>query len=145
MKAIIQRVSEASVTIDGEISGSIEKGLMVLLGIHKDDDEKIMDWMINKIVNLRIFEDEAGKMNLSVKDIGSGILVVSNFTLYGNAKKGFRPSFTEAAKPDISEPLYDKFLEKISREDINVQSGEFGAMMDIKMTNAGPVTIILEK
>lgn len=145
MKAIIQRVSEASVTIDGKVSGSIEKGLMVLLGIHKDDDKKIMDWMINKIVNLRIFEDEAGKMNLSVKDISGGILVVSNFTLYGNAKKGFRPSFTEAAKPAISEPLYDKFLEKINREDIKVQSGEFGAMMDVSMTNSGPVTITLEK
>lgn len=145
MKAVIQRVSSAQVEIDNKINGKIYTGLMVLLGIKEDDDEKIIDWMINKILNLRIFGDDSGKMNLSVKDVSGGILIISNFTLYGNAKKGFRPSYTDAAKPEKAEELYNIFIEKISREDINLQTGIFGASMNVSLVNDGPVTIIVEK
>lgn len=145
MKAVIQRVSSAQVEIDNKINGKIDTGLMVLLGIKEDDDEKIIDWMINKILNLRIFGDDSGKMNLSVKDVSGGILIISNFTLYGNAKKGFRPSYTDAAKPEKAEELYNIFIEKISREEINIQTGIFGASMNVTLVNDGPVTIIVEK
>lgn len=145
MKVVIQRVSSAQVEIDNKINGKIDTGLMVLLGIKEDDNEKIIDWMINKILNLRIFGDDSGKMNLSVKDVSGGILIISNFTLYGNAKKGFRPSYTEAAKPEKAEELYNIFIEKISLEDINIQTGIFGASMNVSLVNDGPVTIIVEK
>ncbi len=145
MKLVIQRVLNASVKIDNEIYSSIDKGLLVLAGFKYNDDEKIYDWIINKLVNLRIFEDENDKMNLSVKDINGEILIVPNFTLYGNAKKGFRPSYTDAAKPDEAAVLFENFCNKISKSDISTKFGKFGAMMEVSLTNDGPVTIILEK
>lgn len=146
MKIVIQRVKRASVTVNGSISGQIDHGLLLLVGIHETDTREQIDWCCRKISKLRIFEDEEGKMNLSVRDKKGGILVVSQFTLYGNAKKGTRPSFVEAAKPDVAEPLYDYMIEKLKKiNDLPVESGEFGAMMDVELVNDGPVTLILEK
>ncbi len=146
MKIVIQRVSRASVTINEKISGEIERGLLLLVGIHETDTKEQADWCCGKIPKLRIFEDDEGKMNRSVKDINGGILVVSQFTLYGNVKKGTRPSFIEAARPETAEPLYEYMIEKLKKESgLMVESGEFGAMMDVKLLNDGPVTLILEK
>ena len=146
MKIVIQRVERASVTINGSVSGAIEKGLLLLVGIHETDTKKEIDWCCRKIPKLRIFEDDDGKMNHSVQDIGGGLLVVSQFTLYGNAKKGNRPSFIEAAKPDKAEPMYDYMIDKLKSESgLKVESGEFGAMMDVELINSGPVTLILEQ
>jgi D-tyrosyl-tRNA(Tyr) deacylase len=145
MKLVIQRVKKASVTIDNKLFSEINKGLMILVGLKDTDNDKIFDWMLNKIINLRIFEDNDDKMNLSVKDINGQILLVPNFTLYGNAKKGFRPSFTEAAKPSDAEELFNQFSEKLSKTEIDVKFGKFGAMMDVSLINNGPVTIIIEK
>ena len=146
MKIVIQRVERASVTINGTVSGVIEKGLLILVGIHETDTKKEIDWCCRKIPKLRIFEDDDGKMNRSVQDIGGGLLVVSQFTLYGNAKKGNRPSFIEAAKPDKAEPMYDYMIDKLKSESgLKVESGEFGAMMDVELINSGPVTLILEQ
>lgn len=146
MKVVIQRVKKASVTINKVVSGSIENGLLLLVGIHESDTKKEVDWCCRKIPTLRIFEDEEGKMNRSVKDVDGGILVVSQFTLYGNAKKGTRPSFIEAARPEKAEPLYDYMIEVLKRDSgLQIESGEFGAMMDVELINNGPVTLILEK
>lgn len=146
MKIVIQRVSRASVTINEKISGEIERGLLLLVGIHETDTKEQADWCCGKIPKLRIFEDDEGKMNRSVKDINGGILIVSQFTLYGNVKKGTRPSFIEAARPETAEPLYEYMIEKLKKESgLMVESGEFGAMMDVKLLNDGPVTLILEK
>lgn len=146
MKVVLQRVKNASVTIDNEVSGSIEKGLLLLVGIHESDTKKEIDWCCRKIPTLRIFEDDDGKMNRSVTDINGGILVVSQFTLYGNTNKGTRPSFIEAAKPEKAEPLYDYMIDVLKRNSgLQIESGKFGAMMDVKFTNSGPVTLILEK
>jgi D-tyrosyl-tRNA(Tyr) deacylase len=145
MKAIVQRVKQARVEIDGKVSGEICNGILVLLGIIDGDREKI-EWMSRKLINLRIFPDEEGKMNRSVSDVGGGILIVSNFTLYGDVQKGTRPSFGRAAHPDISEPIYDEMI-KYMREnfDVSIETGKFGAMMDVSLVNDGPVTIIIEK
>ncbi len=146
MRIVVQRVSRSSVKVNGEITGKIGEGLLLLVGIHESDTKKEIDWCCKKVSKLRIFEDDKGKMNLSVRDVGGGILVVSQFTLYGNAKKGTRPSFIEAAKPDIAEPLYNYMIEKLETiNDLKIESGEFGAMMDVELVNDGPVTIILEK
>jgi D-tyrosyl-tRNA(Tyr) deacylase len=145
MRAVVQRVSRAKVEIDGDVSGEITKGILLLLGIHESDTEKELEWMVNKISKLRIFEDEEGKMNHSLLDVSGEILVVSQFTLYGDARKGTRPSFIEAGKPDMAEPLYERSLELFEAKGIHTQSGEFGAMMDVSLTNDGPVTIILDK
>ncbi|TVR16308.1 MAG: D-tyrosyl-tRNA(Tyr) deacylase [Balneolaceae bacterium] len=146
MRIVIQRVSRASVTIDGEISGKIERGLLLLVGIHETDTKAEAEWCCSKIPRLRIFEDGEGKMNLSAQDINGGLLVVSQFTLYGNTKKGTRPSFVEAARPEMAEPLYEYMIDKLKKESgLKVESGEFGAMMDVELINEGPVTIILEK
>ena len=146
MKVVVQRVKNASVTVDDEITGSIENGLLLLVGIHESDTKKEVDWCCRKIPSLRIFEDDEGKMNRSVEDIKGGILVVSQFTLYGNANKGTRPSFIEAAKPEKAEPLYDYMIEVLKRDSgLQIESGEFGAMMDVEFVNSGPVTLILEK
>ena len=146
MKIVIQRVSRASVTINEKISGEIERGLLLLVGIHETDTKEQADWCCGKIPKLRIFEDDEGKMNRSVKDINGGILIVSQFTLYGNVKKGTRPSFIEAARPETAEPLYEYMIEKLKKESgLMVESGEFGAMMEVKLLNDGPVTLILEK
>jgi D-aminoacyl-tRNA deacylase len=145
MKAVVQRVKDAKVEINGKIVGEIDHGLLVLLGIIEGDDSHI-DWMCNKLANLRIFPDDEGKMNRSVSDVGGGILIVSNFTLYGNVQKGFRPSFGKAAHPDISEPIYDKLVDHFKEKyDVRLATGKFGAMMDVSLVNDGPVTIIIEK
>lgn len=146
MKVVVQRVKSASVTIGNEITGAIEEGLLLLVGIHQDDTEEQLKWMCDKILKLRIFEDEDEKMNLSVSDIEGGILVVSQFTLYGNAKKGTRPSFIEAAKPDKAEPIYEDIINYFKEHsELDIQTGKFGAMMDVELVNDGPVTLIMEK
>lgn len=145
MKALIQRVKRASVTIDGELYSSIEKGILVFLGVEKDDEEVNADKLAQKIANLRIFEDENEKMNLSVKDVKGEILVVSQFTLCGDCKKGTRPSFDKAAHPDKAVELYEYFCKNFENYDIPVQTGKFRAMMDVELINDGPVTFWLEK
>ncbi len=144
MKAVVQRVKEASVTVNDEVVGKIQSGLLVLLGIHQDDTDEMIEKMAGKIVRLRIFEDEEGKMSKSVQDTGGGILVVSQFTLYGNCKKGNRPSFIESAHPDKAKPMYEKVVQHIQGEGLNVQTGRFAAMMSVSLVNDGPVTLILE-
>lgn len=144
MKAVVQRVKEANVKVGGEIVGQIEKGLLVLLAIHKDDAEEKITKMAEKIINLRVFSDKNDKMNLSLLDISGQILVVSQFTLYADTKKGNRPSFMESAKPDKAKPFYEKFIKYMKNKGIKTQAGEFGAMMDVSLTNSGPVTIILD-
>ncbi|MDX1641113.1 MAG: D-aminoacyl-tRNA deacylase [Balneolaceae bacterium] len=146
MKIIIQRVSHASVTVDGEVTGKIGKGLLLLVGIHESDTEKEVEWCCRKIPTLRIFEDEEGKMNRSLRNVGGSLLVVSQFTLYGDAKKGTRPSFIEAARPEKAEHLYNYMIDELKKESgLIVESGRFGAMMDVELINDGPVTLILEK
>jgi D-tyrosyl-tRNA(Tyr) deacylase len=146
MKAVIQRVSSSSVMVDNEITGAIDQGLLVLIGIHKDDTKQQMEWICKKISKLRIFEDDEGKMNRSVQDVNGGILLVSQFTLYANSDKGTRPSFIEAARPEKAEPMYEDMIEWFkANTELDIQTGEFGAMMSVKLENDGPVTIILEK
>jgi len=146
MRIVIQRVESASVTVDGNKTGAIKKGLLLLVGIHESDTKKEIDWCCRKIPKLRIFEDGEGKMNVSAKDIGGEILVVSQFTLYGDMKKGTRPSFIEAAKPDKAEPLYDYMVDKLKSDtELNIETGEFGAMMDVELVNDGPVTLVMER
>ncbi|MFP4369299.1 MAG: D-aminoacyl-tRNA deacylase [Candidatus Kapaibacterium sp.] len=146
MKAVIQRVKSASVTIDGKIYSKISHGLLVLIGITDGDNKKKAEWVANKLANLRIFEDEEGRMNLSVTDKSGSILIVPNFTLYGDAKKGFRPSFGHAAPANISEPLYDYMIDYMMNNfSLKIAAGRFGAMMEVGLINDGPVTIILEK
>lgn len=144
MKAVIQRARDASVTIDGEVTGAIDHGLVVLLGVTHDDTMEDVKYVVNKIINLRIFEDKNEKMNLSLKDIGGSILSISQFTLYADTRKGRRPSFVNAAKPDLANELYEEFNEELRKENIHVETGEFGAMMDVRLTNSGPVTIIID-
>ncbi len=143
MRAVIQRVSEASVEVDGKIVGAIGNGLVVLLGIHREDTEEDLDYLVKKIPELRIFEDAEGKMNLSLREVQGEILAISQFTLYANTRKGRRPSFVEAAPPEIAEPMYERFIEKLQTSGIRVQRGVFGAMMLVRIFNQGPVTIIL--
>ena len=146
MRAVIQRVSKACVKIDGKVSGEIDTGLVVLLAVNNTDTYDTVEWFSNKLANLRIFPDNAGKMNKSVLDCNGGILLVSNFTVYGDANKGFRPSFIEAAHPDIAEPLYNEMISYLKKfYPIKIETGVFGAMMDIELVNDGPVTIIIEK
>lgn len=145
MKLVVQRVLEANVTIDNEVCGAIKNGLLVLLGIHKDDKAEDIAWFINKLLYLRIFNDSMDKMNLSVQDIKGGILLISQFTLYGNSKTGRRPDFLQAAPPAIAIPIYEKFLEELKGSYEHVQSGKFGADMKVFLINDGPVTLILEK
>ena len=145
MKLVIQRVTEASCRVDGTIVGSIKKGFLVLIGIGKDDTKEIADYFIKKMTGLRIFEDENGKTNLALKDVGGSLLLISQFTLYANCKNGNRPSFTEAAKPNIANELYEYFCDKCKERQIEVQKGLFGADMKVNLINDGPVTIILEE
>jgi len=144
MRAVIQRVKEAEVKVDGKTIGKISKGLLVLLAIHQDDTEDKIEKTATKIINLRIFGDKDEKMNLSVKDVGGEILVVSQFTLYGDTSRGNRPSFIESARPEKAIPYYKKFVEKIKDSDLKTATGEFGAMMDVNLVNDGPVTIIID-
>lgn len=143
MKAVIQRVSHAACMVDQEMTGEIGRGYMILVGFCKDDNEKTVQNMVEKIVRLRIFEDENGKMNRSILEVNGAVLSISQFTLYANAKKGNRPSFIEAAKPDISRPLYEMFNEKLAHY-VPVQTGIFGADMKISLVNDGPVTLCLD-
>jgi len=144
MRAVIQRVAKASVTVDGVITGQIGCGLLVLLGVGEDDGEEDIAYMANKISGLRIFPDKEEKMNLSVLDLDLEMLVVSQFTLYGSVRKGFRPSFTGAACPEKGEDYYEKFCMEIERLGLKIQKGVFGAMMDVELLNRGPVTILID-
>lgn len=144
MRFVIQRVTEASVTIDGEISGKIGKGYLVLIGVADTDTKEIADKMIRKMIGLRIFEDEQGKTNLSLADVDRGLLLVSQFTLYANCKRGNRPSFIEAGKPDMANEMYEYIIEKCRESVDEVQTGEFGADMKVQLLNDGPFTILLD-
>lgn len=144
MKAVVQRVTRASVTVDGEIVGKIGKGYLVLFGVGEGDTKADCDRMAAKLIKLRIFEDQNGKTNLSIGDVGGEMLVVSQFTLYADCSHGNRPSFTMAAKPDVANELYEYFCEKISESGINVRKGVFGADMKVELLNDGPFTVILE-
>ena len=144
MKFVIQRVTHASVTVDRDVLGKIEKGFMVLIGIEDSDTQEVADKMISKMLGLRIFEDEEGKMNLALKDVGGGLLLISQFTLYADCKKGNRPSFVKAGKPDMAEPMYEYIIEKCREQIKNTQKGQFGADMKVELLNDGPVTIVLD-
>jgi len=144
VKAVIQRVLSASVTVDGNEIGTINQGFLILLGIEKDDEPEDLDYMIYKTVGLRIFKDEQNNMNLSIQDVAGETLVVSQFTLCADTRKGYRPSFINAAHPEIAESTYEKFCKKLQDENVPVQMGRFGAMMEVKLTNDGPVTILLD-
>ena len=145
MRAVVQRVSRAGVTIGERVSGRIGRGVLVLVGFTQGDEDAAVDWVAEKIINLRIFPDTEGKMNRSVQDVGGGILVVSQFTLYGDVQRGRRPSFIEAAPPEIAIPLYERFISSLKGSGCEVQTGEFGAMMSVDLINDGPVTLLIER
>lgn len=147
MRALIQRVKSASVTVDGSIIGQIEQGLLALFGMQKEDHAGLLPWFVEKLVHLRIFKDDAGKMNRSIQDVDGGILVVSQFTLYGDCRTGRRPSFIQTLSPDQAKPLYDQFVVELRKKmgDAKVQTGEFGAEMQVELINDGPVTFLLEQ
>ncbi len=144
MRAVVQRVSKASVSVNGSVCGRIERGLLVLLGVAAGDTDKDLDYVVDKITGLRIFEDELGKMNLSVSDVGGAILAVSQFTVCGDCRKGKRPSFDTAASPELAEVFYDRFVEKCRNSGISVATGVFRAHMSVSLINDGPVTILLD-
>jgi D-tyrosyl-tRNA(Tyr) deacylase len=145
MRLVVQRVKNAEVKVDGKITGSIEKGFLVLLGVTHTDTKETADYLVKKLCKLRIFEDENEKMNLGLKDVGGSLLIVSQFTLYADCSEGNRPSFINAAKPDMANELYEYFCNKCKEQDIKVEKGIFGADMKVSLLNDGPVTIILEK
>ena len=148
MRVVLQRVSRAEVRIDGRVAGAISRGFLLLVGFTAHDAENAEDrlaWMADKVVSLRLFPDSEAKMNLGLEDIGGGILVVSQFTLYGDVRKGRRPSFIDAARPEIAIPLYERFVALLRAAGRPVETGEFGAMMDVELLNDGPVTLILER
>lgn len=144
MRAIIQRVKQARVEVDGEVVGRIGEGMLVLLGAGKDDTEEDVEYLADKVLGLRIFEDSEGKMNLSVTDTGGEVLVVSQFTLYGDCRKGRRPSFDKAAPPELAERLYELFVSEIRERGVKVETGRFRTMMDVHLVNWGPVTLMLD-
>ncbi len=144
MKLVVQRVKKAKVTVEEKIVGEINEGFLVLLGVKPTDTEKTADYLVKKLCNLRVFKDENDKMNLNIKQVKGSLLIVSQFTLYANCKEGNRPSFTDAAKPDKANELYKYFCNKCRENEIEVQTGEFGAHMQVELLNDGPVTIILE-
>lgn len=145
MKFIVQRVNKSQVEVEEKIVGKIDKGFMVLIGITHNDTKEIADFLVRKLINLRVFEDENGKMNLSLKDIQGSLLLISQFTLYADCTSGNRPSFTNAAKPEFANELYEYIIEECKKQISNVQTGIFGADMQVSLVNDGPVTIILEK
>jgi D-aminoacyl-tRNA deacylase len=146
VRVVVQRVSHAEVRVDGRIIGKIEQGLLLLVGFKADDTEASLNWMAEKVVGLRIFSDDEGKMNRALTDVGGGLLVVSQFTLYGDVQKGRRPSFIDAAPPPIAIPLYERFVAMLRAQSSGaVETGEFGAMMDVELVNDGPVTLLLER
>ena len=145
MKILIQRVKKANVKVDNKTVGEIEKGMLVFVGITHNDTKKEAEYLSNKLCNLRIFEDENGKMNLSIKDVKGKILIISQFTLYANCEKGNRPSFSDAGNPEMANELYEYFCTKCEEKEIEIQKGIFGENMEVNLTNDGPVTIMLEK
>jgi D-tyrosyl-tRNA(Tyr) deacylase len=145
MRIVLQRVSRAKVTVDGRVTGEVGRGLLLLVGFTDGDSDDALAWMAKKVVQLRVFPDGEGKMNRSVEDADGGILVVSQFTLYGDARKGNRPSFIDAARPEVAIPLYERFVELLRATGRPVATGEFGAMMDVELVNDGPVTLILDR
>jgi len=145
MRIVLQRVSRARVTVEGRTTGEIGRGLLLLVGFTEGDGEEALAWMADKVVGLRIFADEEGKMNRSLDEADGALLVVSQFTLYGDARKGRRPSFVDAAPPETAIPLYERFLELLRATGHPVQTGEFGAMMEVELVNDGPVTLVLER
>jgi D-tyrosyl-tRNA(Tyr) deacylase len=144
MRAVVQRISTARVEVDQQITGAVAEGLLVLLGVHRSDTEKDLTWMVDKVQHLRIFEDDQGLMNRSLTDVRGELLVVSQFTLYGDCRKGRRPSWNEAAPPELARSLYDQFIDCCRLRGIPVQAGVFQAMMQVSLTNSGPVTILLD-
>ena len=145
MRIVLQRVSRAKVTVEGRVTGEIGRGLLLLAGFTQGDTDEALAWMAKKVVALRVFPDDEGKMNRSVEEIDGAILVVSQFTLYGDARKGRRPSFIEAARPEVAIPLYERFVEMLRATGLPLGTGEFGAMMEVELVNDGPVTLILER
>jgi len=143
VRAVVQRVSKAKVTVSGRITGKIDKGLLVLVGIGRDDDGSDVEWLVDKTLNLRVFEDENEKMNLSLIDVSGALLAISQFTIMGDARKGRRPSFTEAAEPEAARALFNDFLQMASKT-VKVETGIFQAHMDVELVNSGPVTILLD-
>jgi D-aminoacyl-tRNA deacylase len=144
MRAVVQRVTRARVTVDDQVVGEIGNGLVVLLGVAHDDTKADADYLVPKIASLRIFDDNEGKMNLSLKEIGGGLLVVSQFTLYGDVRRGLRPSWSDAAPPEVAEPLYEYFVESSRKLVARVETGSFRKMMQVELVNDGPVTIMLD-
>ncbi len=144
MRAVVQRVKSSKVSVDNKIVGKIDRGLLILLGVGEDDDDKDLEYIFDKVINLRIFEDDDEKMNLSLLDISGELLIVSQFTLYGDARKGRRPSFSTSAKPELGEKYYNDFINKSIEQGIKTEAGEFGADMDVELINDGPVTILLD-
>lgn len=145
MRLVVQRVKNAKVTVDNRVTGKINEGFLVLLGVTHSDTKETADFLVKKLCNLRVFKDENDKMNLSIKDINGELLIVSQFTLYADCQKGNRPSFVNSTKPEYANELYEYFVSETRKEVKNVQTGEFGAHMDVELLNDGPVTIILEK
>lgn len=146
MKIVLQRVSTAQVLVDNEQIGSINKGLVLLVGVHEDDGEEQMQWLADKILKLRIFDDEDGKMNLSVQDVDGELLVIPQFTLYGDYRQGNRPSYFSAAKPSKAEPLYEEMVSYFrNHSELKIETGRFGAYMDVQLHNDGPVTLVMEE
>ena len=145
MRLLLQRVSRAEVRVGGRVTGRINQGYLLLVGLTHSDTASQLEWMAEKIAGLRLFADADGKMNLGLSDVGGAVLVVSQFTLYGDSAKGRRPSFVDAARPEIAEPLYDRFVALLRERALPVETGEFGAMMDVELINDGPVTLWLEK
>jgi len=145
MRALLQRVTTASVTVDGQLIGRIDKGFVILLGVTHTDTETEAEWLARKVAGLRVFEDKYGKMNATLADVGGELLVVSQFTLYGDARKGRRPSYTDAARPEQAEPLVDYFIDQLRGMGYNVATGLFGANMDVEIHNDGPVTLMVER
>ncbi len=145
MRVVLQRVTRASVTIDHHVAGEIGAGFLLLAGFTHGDSPPQVDWMAEKVAGLRLFGDAEGKMNLALADVGGAVLVVSQFTLYGDAAKGRRPSFIDAAPPDVAIPLYERFLDRLRAQGLRVEAGEFGADMKVELLNDGPVTLVLER
>ncbi len=145
MRVVLQRVSRASVTIAGRVTGAIEQGFCLLVGFTHADTSAEVDWMVDKVAGLRIFSDAQDKMNLGLEEVGGAVLVISQFTLYGDVQKGRRPSFIDAARPDAAIPLYQRFVAGLGSRGLKVETGEFGAMMEVEIRNNGPVTLVLER
>lgn len=145
MRVVLQRVSQASVTIDGRVAGAIGRGFCLLVGLTHTDTAAAVDWMAEKVAGLRLFSDAEGKMNLGLDEVGGGVLVISQFTLYGDAAKGRRPSFIDAARPETAIPLYERFIAALRARGLEVATGEFGADMQVEIQNDGPVTLILDR